>query len=83
MILSNKIFSDIQGHIPKDLHERLVNRRNTVVGEDKAIRERVIRNLCEIVIEEHFEKIMRNIEPLPRNKTREILIMGGNYEEEK
>lgn len=81
MIFSNKKFIDIQGKIPKDLYDILVKKKMRVEEEEKAIRGRVIRKLHEIVNEEHFQKIMKIIEPLLRNMTRVILIMGGNYGE--
>ena len=41
----------------------------------------MIRKLCEIENDEHLGRIIKSTEPLLRNKTRAILIMGINYEE--
>ena len=59
----------------------MVNEKKRVVEEDRAISERLIRKLYEVESDEHFERIMISIEPLLRNKTIAILIMGGNYQE--
>ena len=54
---------------------------NRVKEDAKAMRERIVRKLCEVENEEKFESIMKTSKSFLRNKTREILIMGGNYEE--
>ena len=38
MILKDKRFDSIRGHIPKDLYHRLRNRKSRVIEEDKKIR---------------------------------------------
>lgn len=60
---------------------RLINRRRRVIGEDKKIRENIIKKLCEVSSDEDLQDIIKGIEPLLRNKRRHILWMGGNYEE--
>ena len=39
--------------------------------------------MCIINNDEELEEILKEIEPLLRNKKRSILLMGGNYEEVK
>ena len=39
MILSNKIFKDVNYEIHKDLYEKLIKKRKRVADEDKGIRE--------------------------------------------
>ena len=41
----------------------------------------MINKLCETKSKEELDRILKGIEPLPRNKRREILLMGGNYED--
>lgn len=41
----------------------------------------MINKLCEVNSKEDMDKILKGIEPLLRNKRREILLMGGNYED--
>ena len=43
----------------------------------------MVRKLCIINNDEDLDTILKGIEPLLRNKKREIHIMGGNYEEVK
>ena len=83
MILKDKHFDTIKGQIPEDLYNRLINRKSRVVEEEKKIRVDLVRKLCIINNDEDLETILKGIEPLLRNKKREILIMGGNYEEVK
>lgn len=81
IILADKNFDSIQGKIPNELFEKLVNRKKRAVEEDKSIRENYVRKLCEIKDEENFKEIMKNLNTHLRMKRRTILIMGGNYEE--
>ena len=83
MILNDKCFDTIKGQIPEDLYNRLINRKSRVVEEEKKIRIDMVRKLCIINNDEDLDTILKAIEPLLRNKKREILIMGGNYEEVK
>ena len=43
----------------------------------------MIKKLCIVNNDEDLEIILKGIEPLLRNKKREILLMGGSYEEVK
>ena len=43
----------------------------------------MVKKLCIINNDEDLDTILKGIEPLLRFKKREILIMGGNYEEVK
>lgn len=81
MILADNKFHDIKGKIPNGLYEKLVNRKKRAIDEDNGIRERYVRKLCEIKDEEHFKEIMKNLSTHLRKKRRNILIMGGNYED--
>ena len=58
-----------------------MNRKKRVVAEDAKLRENLINKMCEVNSKEDMDRIMKGIEPLLRNKRREILLMGGNYEE--
>ena len=51
--------------------------------EDKQIRENMIRKLCVVNIKENLKRLLQNLEPCLRKKTRALLIMGGNYKEVK
>ena len=81
MILKDKCFDTIKGQIPKDLYNRLINRKSRVVEKEKKIRIDMVRKLCIINNDEDLDTILKGIQSLLRNKKREILIMGGNYEE--
>ena len=83
MILKDRHFDTIKGQIPENLYNRLNNRKSRVVEEEKKIRVDIIRKLCIINNDEDLDTILKGIEPLLRNKKREILIIGGNYEEVK
>ena len=83
MILKDKHFDTIEGQIPEDLYNRLINRKSRVVEEEKKIRIDMVKKLCIINNDEDLDTILKGIEPLLRNKKREILIMGGKYEEVK
>ena len=76
MILKDKNFDTIKGQILEDLYNRLINRKSRVVEEEKKIRVDIIRKLCIINNDEDLDTILKGIEPLLRNKKREILIMG-------
>ena len=41
----------------------------------------MIKKLCEVKSDENMQDIIQGIEPLVRNKRRDIILMGGNYEE--
>ena len=43
----------------------------------------MVKKMCIVNNDEEMEEILKGIEPLLRNKKRSILLMGGNYEEEK
>ena len=43
----------------------------------------MIKKLCIINNDDDLKTILKGIEPMLRNKKREILLMGGNYEEVK
>ena len=45
MIFSRKKFKDVKDEIPKDLYERLLNRRKRVVDEDNNTKQNQIRKL--------------------------------------
>lgn len=81
MILKDKMFDNIRGQIPKDLYNRLLNRKSKVVEEDKKIRINMVKKLCSINNEEEIKFILKGLATLLRNKKRPILLMGGNYEE--
>ena len=81
MILKDKRFDSIRGHIPEDLYNRLRNRKSTFVEEDKKIRINMVKNLCSVNNEEEIIVILKGIEPFLRNKKRYILLIGGNYED--
>ena len=57
-----------------------MNKKRRAIDEDKGIRENLINKLCEVNSDEDMHNIMKGIEPLLRNKRRDILLMGGNYE---
>ena len=40
-----------------------------------------MKKLCIVNNEEEITEVLKGITPLLRNKTRYILLMGGNYEE--
>ena len=80
MILKDKRFDSIEGQIPKEMYNRLLNRKSRVVEEDKQIRMNMVRKLCSINNEEDIKEILKGIAPLLRHKKRSILLMGGNYE---
>ena len=46
MILKDKRFDSIKGKIPKELYNRLLNRKIRVIEEDKQIRMNMVRKLC-------------------------------------
>lgn len=79
--MRNKRFDSIQNNIWKHLCNRLINRKKRVVEEDTKLRENMINKLCEVSAKEEIEKILKGIEPFLRNKRREIILMGANYEE--
>ena len=81
MILKDKRFDSIKGKILEDLYNRLMNRKNRVVEEEKKIRINMVKKICIVNSDEDVEEILKGIEPLLRNKKRSILLMGGNYEE--
>ena len=81
MILKDKRFDTIKSQILEDLYNRLINRKSRVVEEEMKIRIDMVKKLCIINNDEDLDTILKGIEPLLRNKKREILIMGGNYEE--
>ena len=81
MILKDKRFDSIEGQIPKEMYNRLLNRKSKVVEEDKQIRMNMVRKLCSVNNEEDIKEILKGIAPLLRHKKRSILLMGGNYEE--
>ena len=81
MILKDKRFDSIKGKIPEDLYNRLMNRKNRVVEEEKKIRINMVKKICIVNSDEDVEAILKGIEPLLRNKKRSILLIGGNYEE--
>ena len=76
-----KKFEQIQGQIPKDLYDRLINKRKRVSDEDTSITENQIRKWCKVRNDDHFGSIMKGIEPLLRNKRRKIWLMWEDYEE--
>ena len=45
------------------------------------LRTNLIKKLCEVSIDDDVKFILKDIEPLSRNKRREILLMWGNCEE--
>ena len=81
IILENKRFEDVQRHILEDFYNRLIKKRRRVIGEDKKIRENMIKKLCKVNNDEDLQDILNGIEPLLQNKRRHILLMGENYEE--
>lgn len=81
MILSDKKFDTIQGKIPGDLYKKLVNRKKRASEEDISIREELVRKLCVVRDEVHFNQIMKDLSTHLRTKKRTIQIMGGRYEE--
>ena len=83
MILKDKRFDSIKRKILEDMYNRLMNKENRVVEEEKKIRINMIKKLCTVNLEEEIEEIFKDIVPLLRNKKRSILLMGGNYEEVK
>ena len=83
MILKDKIFDTIKGQIPKDLYNRLMNRKSKIVEEEKKMRINMVKMMCIVNNDEEMEEILKGIEILLRNKKRSILLMGGNYEEVK
>ena len=44
MILKDKHFDTIKGQIPKDLYNRLMNRKSRVVEEEKQMRINMVNN---------------------------------------
>ena len=81
MILNKQKFEDIKEQIPKDLYEILVNKKKRVQEEEKGVRENMTKKLQVVESEEYLKCLLQSLEPYPRNKTMEILIMGGEYEE--
>ena len=55
MILKYKRFDSIKGKIPKDLYNRLLNRKIKVIEEDKQIRMNMVRKLCFLYNEEDIK----------------------------
>ena len=80
-ILRDKRFDRIHNKIPKDLYNRLINRKRRVVEEDLNMRISSINKLCDVGSKEEPKTILKGIEPLLRNKRRAILLMESNYEE--
>ena len=78
IILSNKKFEDVKDDIPKDLYERLINRRKRVSKKEINIKHNLLRKLCQIDNDAHMESLLKGLEPYLRNKKRSILIIGGN-----
>ena len=72
MILEKKTFEDIEKYIPQDLYIRLINRKRSVVEEDRIIRENQIKKLCKINNDEDMKIILTGIESLLRNQKRTI-----------
>ena len=79
--MKDKRFDSIRGQIPKDLYNRMRNRKGRVIEEDKKIRINMVKKLCTINNEEELIEILKGMAPVLRNKRRSILLMGGNYEE--
>ena len=63
------------------MYNRLINRKNRVIEEDKKIRINLIKNLCAVHNDDDVEEVLKGFAPLLRNKKRSIFFMGGNYEE--
>ena len=63
MILKNKRFEDVQRHILEDFYNRLINGKRRVIGEDKKIRENMVKKLCEVNNDEELQDILNKIEP--------------------
>ena len=59
----------------------MINRKRRAIEEDLNMRISSINKLCDVGSKEESETILKGIEPLLRNKRREILLMGGNYKE--
>lgn len=81
MILVDNKFYTIQGKIPDDLFEKLVNKKKRATEEDNKIIENIVRKLCDVRDEDHFKEIMKELGTHMRTKKITIQIMGGNYEE--
>ena len=58
----------------------LVNKKKMVLEEDLNMRIPSINKMCDVGSKEESRKVFKGIEPLLRNKRRETLLMGGNYE---
>lgn len=52
-----------------------------MIEDDTQLRETTINKLYDVDSKEDMDKILKGIEALPRNKIREIILMGGNYED--
>ena len=70
MILKEKCFDTIRGQIPKDLFNRLINRKSRVVEEENKIGIDMVKKLCIINKDNDLDTILKGIEPLLRNKKR-------------
>ena len=81
MILKDKRFDSIKDKILLDIYNRLMNRNNRVVEEDKKIRVNLIEKLCDVHNDDEVDEILKGIAPLLRNKRRSIFLMGGTYKE--
>ena len=57
MIMKDKRFDSIKGWIPKDLYNRLLNRKSRVIEEDKQIRINMVRKFCTVNSEEDIKEI--------------------------
>ena len=81
MILRYTKFENIQNKIPEDLYNRPINRKKRVLEEDLNLRITMINKPCQVDSKEDSDIILKGIEPLMRNKRREIILMGGNQED--
>ena len=70
MILKDKHFDTIKGQIPEDLYNKLMNRKRTIVKEEKQMRINMVKKMCIVNSDEEMEEILKGIEPLLRNKKR-------------
>ena len=68
MILKDKRFDTIKGQIPKDIYNRLMNRKSRIVEEEKYMRINMVKKIFIGNNDEEIEEILKGIEPLLRKK---------------
>lgn len=71
----------LHGTLPNKMYERLNNTRLRSIEEEKKFREHDIHKFFVIYNDEQLYRINKKLNPLWRDKMREIRLMSGLYEE--